>query len=190
MGGTALALYLGHRRSEDLDLFVHAPFEPSDLLGQLRRIGRVEDEFVAAGTLNCVLEGVKVQFLSAAGQHQVAQGMKVGKMPVGSFPDVAAAKLKVIGDRGELRDYYDLMCIEKSGEASVVDMVGWYRRRYRLGKTDQSIYHIVRALGSFHDVTDDPWLSETLGDRGVFGKVAGYWRHRQSEIAGQLFSRS
>lgn len=44
-------------------------------------------------------------------------------MPVGSFPDIVATKLKVVGDRGELRDYYDLMCIEEQGEADVYQML-------------------------------------------------------------------
>ncbi len=32
MGGTALAVYLGHRQSEDLDMFVHGPFDPVTLI--------------------------------------------------------------------------------------------------------------------------------------------------------------
>ena len=187
LGGTALAIYLEHRQSEDLDLFVHSPFDPPSLLQRLRRLGRVEDPFVAEGTLNCVFDDVKLQFLRAAGQRQIAAGRKVGEMPVGSFPDVAATKLKVVGDRGELRDYYDLMCIERRGAADVPQMLEWYSRRYRLERTDQTVFHIVRALGSLHDVADDPWLSDSLDDPGLFGKVTEYWRRRQPEIARSLF---
>ena len=189
LGGTALAIYLEHRQSEDLDLFVHSPFDPPGLLRELRGMGKVEDEFVEEGTLNCAFEGVKLQFLHAVGQRRIAPGGRVGEMPVGSFPDIVATKLKVVGDRGELRDYYDLMCIEEQGEADVHQMLEWYCRRYQLHGTDQSIFHIIRALGSLHDVADDPWLTESLGEPRLFQQVEEYWRSRQEEIARHFFPK-
>lgn len=187
LGGTALAIHLEHRRSEDLDMFVHGPFDPPSLLRALRRLGGVEEPFLADGTLNCVFDGVKLQFLRATGQHQIAAGRKVGQMTVGSLPDVAATKLKVVGDRGELRDYYDLMCIEERGVADIPQMLEWYCHRYQIEITDQTVYHLVRALGSLHDIADDAWLSQSLGEPGLFGKVTEYWRRRQPEIARRFF---
>ena len=187
LGGTALAIYLEHRKSENLDLFVHGPFDSQGLIRSLRRLGKVEAAFMAEGTLNCVFDNVRLQFLRATGQRRIASGRKVGEMPVGSFPDVAAPKLKVIGDRGELRDYYDLMCIEEQGAADIPQMMEWYCRRYLLERTDQTVYHIVRALGSLHDVADDRWLSGSLGDPGLSGRVTEYWRRRQPEIARRFF---
>ena len=187
VGGTALAFYLEHRQSEDLDLFVHSPFDPPGLLQKLRGMGKVKHEFVEEGTLNCVFEGIKLQFLYARGQNRIAPGRKVGQMPVGSFPDIAATKLKVVGDRGELRDYYDLMCIEKQGETDIHQMLEWYCRRYQLHRTDQSVFHIIRALGSLHDVADDPWLTDSLGDPRLLEKVSDYWRARQPRICQSFF---
>ena len=114
------------------------------------------------GTLNCVFGGVKIQFLSVVGQHRIERGRKVGEMVVGSFPDVVATKLKVVGDQGELRDYYDLMCIEVMGDTDTMGMLDWYCLRYGVDSTHQSIYHLVRALGSVSDVADDPWLAASL----------------------------
>lgn len=45
MGGTALAVHLNHRRSEDLDLFVYDPFDPLPLLERLKSRGEVEAEY-------------------------------------------------------------------------------------------------------------------------------------------------
>lgn len=92
-----------------------------------------------------------------------------------------------MGDRGELRDYYDLMCIELAGDTDVMEMLDWYCLRYGVGITHQSVYHIVRALGSFNDVADDPWLSASLGEPDLLDAVARYWQSRQPEIAGVLF---
>lgn len=187
MGGTALAIHLEHRQSEDLDIFVHDLFNPLTILERLQEHGTVESEFVTGGTLHCVFDEVKLQYLSATDQHRIEHGRKIGNMVVGSFPDVAATKLEVVGDRGELRDYYDLMCIEVEGEADAIGMLDWYCRRYGVSKDHQSVYHIVRALGSFSDVADDPWLSASLDQPGLLDTVARYWRGRQPEIAGELF---
>ena len=183
MGGTALAIHLEHRQSEDLDIFVHGPFDPPVLLERLQEHGPAECGYLSEGTLNCVFGGVKLQFLTATGQQRIERGRKVGQMVVGSFPDVAATKLKVVGDRGELRDYYDLMCIELAGDTDVMAMLDWYCLRYGVNMTHQSVYHIVRALGSFSDVADDPWLSASLGRPGLLDTVARYWQDRQPEIA-------
>ena len=147
----------------------------------------MECDYLSADTLNCVFSGVKLQYLSATGQQQIERGRKVGEMAVGSFPDVVATKLKVVGDRGELRDYYDLMCIELTGDTGVARMLDWYCRRYGVNNTHQSVYHIVRALGSFNDVADDPWLSASLDQPGLLGSVTRYWQRRQPEIAKRLF---
>ncbi|MCY4367980.1 MAG: nucleotidyl transferase AbiEii/AbiGii toxin family protein [bacterium] len=187
MGGTALAVHLEHRQSEDLDIFVHRPFDPLILLERLQEHGPVEADYLSEGTLNCFFENVKLQFLVATGQQRIERGRMVGEMAVGSFPDVVATKLKVVGDRGELRDYYDLMCIEVMGDTDVMAMLDWYCLRYGLSSTHQSVYHIVRALGSFNDVADDPWLSASLGKPGLLDAVAEYWQHRQPEIARVLF---
>lgn len=190
MGGTALAVHLEHRRSEDLDIFVYEPFDPLSLLEHLKGRGEVEAEYWAEGTLNCRFGGVKLQFLWAKGQQRLEAGLAVGKMMVGSFPDVVASKLKVIGDRGELRDYYDLMCIETAAHTPVLTMLQWYSRRYRVAEDDQSVYHIVRALGSFADVADDPWLSESLGRPDLPNEIAEYWQRRQPQIAQAMFGQT
>lgn len=190
MGGTALAVHLNHRRSEDLDIFVYDPFDPLPLLERLKSRGEVEAEYRAEGTLNCRFCGVKIQFLGAEGQQRLETGLTVGKMMVGSFPDVAASKLKVIGDCGELRDYYDLMCIETMADIPATTMLQWYSQRYRVAEDDQSVYHIVRALGSFADVADDPWLSDSLGRPDLANEIAEYWQRRQPQIAQAMFGQT
>lgn len=59
---------------------------------------------VEEGTLNGYLEDVKAQFLDATTQHPVEPTQLIGGIPVAGLRDLAATKLKVVGDRGELRD--------------------------------------------------------------------------------------
>ncbi|MXW95445.1 MAG: nucleotidyl transferase AbiEii/AbiGii toxin family protein [Acidimicrobiaceae bacterium] len=193
VGGTALAMHLRHRRSRDLDVFVHEPFEPEAVLGELRRDALVAVDNIAAGTLNCNVEGVGVQFLWARGQTSLETGQSVSGLTVGSLPDVAATKLKAIGDRGELRDYYDLMRIETDAGVTMETTLRLYSRRFGTGLDHTSVPHIVRAIGSFTDVAPDPWLAESVQglDRAdaTVDAVQSYWSRRQPEIADWLTAR-
>lgn len=59
-GGTAVALHLGHRESEDLDFFRPDPFEPPVLLAEIRRFADLRLRDQSAGTLHGELDEVKV----------------------------------------------------------------------------------------------------------------------------------
>lgn len=187
MGGTALAIHLRHRRSQDLDVFVHEPFDPSELLLRMEATAEVALVGIAEGTLNCVANGVKVQFLEARGQRVIEPPTMLAGMAIGSVRDIAATKYKVIGDRGELRDYYDLMRL--TANAGIDPQLGlrMYCERYGVGLEHPSVAHIVIALGSFDDVADDPWLSESDPD-ATLDTVSSYWQQRQPTVAEWLAS--
>ena len=185
MGGTALAMRLGHRRSRDLDVFVHECFEPEAVLADLRPAAEVAVEGVAEGTLNCRVDGVRVQFLHARGQRQLDPPLLVDGLAVASVRDIAATKYKVIGDRGELRDYFDLMRIEIDAGIGPQTGLRLYSERFGVGLDHPSVAHIVRALGSFADVADDPWLAEAAEGAGL-AAVSSYWQRRQPEVAAWL----
>lgn len=187
MGGTALAIHLRHRRSQDLDIFVHEPFDPGELLLRVEATAEVALVGIADGTLNCVANGVKVQFLEARGQRVIEPPTMLAGMAVGSVRDIAATKYKVIGDRGELRDYYDLMRLAASAGIEPELGLRMYCERYGVGLEHPSVAHIVIALGSFDDVANDPWLSES--DPGAtLDTVSSYWQQRQPKVAGWLAS--
>ncbi|RLC31721.1 hypothetical protein DRH13_02655, partial [Candidatus Woesebacteria bacterium] len=59
-GGTALALQLGHRVSEDLDFFIDKAF---DAEGLKNRILPDKVSSIRSGTLHCVKDGVRLSFL-------------------------------------------------------------------------------------------------------------------------------
>ena len=185
MGDTALAMYLRHRRSRDLDVFIHEPFSPETVLGRLPTEAAVAVDNIAEGTLNVSVNGVRVQFLHARDQSQLDEPTTAEGLAIGSMRDIAATKYKVIGDRGEMRDYYDLMRIET--DAGIGPHIGLrlYSERYGVTLEHPSVAHIVTALGSFDDVADDPWLAEAAG-ADASAKVTAYWEQRQPEIAAWL----
>jgi hypothetical protein len=179
-GGTGLAVHAEHRKSRDLDFFSH---ETTDL-EELRRALEATGEFAAArvgdGVLDGVLCGAKVQFLHARDQRRLAPTHRVAGIPVAAVDDILAMKLKAIGDRGALRDYFDVMTIEQRLGRMAEEGIALYLRRFQVPPAHESLRHIVLGLGYLDDVEDDELVpvERTVIDR--------YWRRRQPEIVRHL----
>lgn len=183
-GGTALAVHLRHRVSRDLDVFVDRPFDTERVRDVLDRSGALTVTTFADDTLNGLLDGTRVQFLEAANHRLLDTPTEVAGMPVAGVRDLMADKLKVVRDRGELRDYFDLMSIEEEGTHRCEQGLAYYRERYGLGPDDTSLTDVVRALGYLDDVADDPGLP--VGRE----TIENYWRRRLPELASSLASLS
>lgn len=175
-GGTALAVHLGHRQSRDLDFFFSdASLDLDSLERTLSPCGNLAVIRRASGTLTCQLDGAKLQFLHAAGQRDLDQALTIQGIAVLSLPDVFATKVKVIGDRGELRDYFDLEQIERLTGRGIEEGIGLYMARYAVPQEDASIPHILQSLGYLDDVEEDDMLPQSRAE------IAAYWRRRQPE---------
>lgn len=180
VGGTAITVHLEHRISRDLDFFTPAPFDPEALDAALRKAGEFEVTLIDDGTLNGMFGPTKVQFLDASSQHTIEKPVTVAGVEVAQVPDLLATKLKVIGDRGELRDYFDIQCIERETPFRAEQGIAFYIERYRPRPPEPSIAHIVEGLGYFGDVADDPSLPESRES------IERYWRRRQPQIVASL----
>lgn len=106
--------------------------------------------------------------------------VEIGGLPVAGLRDLLAAKLKAIGDRGELRDYFDLLVLERDPGHQVEEGLAIVIERYRPATPEATALHIVRALGYLDDVADDPGLPT---DRT---EIETYWHRRQPEIVHSL----
>ncbi len=180
-GGTALAVHLGHRESRDLDFFFgDAALDLDELERLLRTRGELAVTRRAPGTLNCQLGGAKVQFLHAAGQRDLEEPLLAQGIAVLGLSDLFAMKVKAIGDRGELRDYFDLEKIEELTGRRIEEGIGLYMARFGIAPEDASIPQIVEALGYLEDVDEDELLPEGRAE------IAAYWRRRQPEVLRNL----
>lgn len=63
VGGTALALQIGHRKSYDLDLFTARRFDPKILTANLKKITDLQISSEAENTLNALIGEVPVDFI-------------------------------------------------------------------------------------------------------------------------------
>lgn len=151
-GGTAAALYLGHRISMDLDFFGPETFDATALAGQLAELGRFQLDRIAPDTLLGELMGVKISFFRYR-YPLLAEPSLVYAVRIASLPDIAAMKLDAVSRRGTKRDFVDLFFIAQSG-ISLSDAVAWYQRKY--AGLDVNVVHVVKSLAYFADAELDP----------------------------------
>jgi hypothetical protein len=119
-GGTALALRLGHRTSEDFDFFSNRPFSPALLR---KAIGFMEDAEIRQleeNTLTAIVSRdgpVKVSFFGGLKLNRVQDPdrMPDNGIKVASLLDIGATKLATIQQRAQARDYEDVLALVDAG---------------------------------------------------------------------------
>jgi len=113
VGGTAIALYLGHRRSIDFDMFKFSSIKPKSLVTKISESGfsydvtrRVTEQ------LNVTIHNVKFTFYEYPFQIESPTSFEgIVKMP--TLIDLAAMKAYALGRRSKWKDYVDLYFILK-----------------------------------------------------------------------------
>lgn len=113
VGGTAIALHLGHRRSIDFDLFSNEKFGNQSLLNKILTFGKLDKIlFNGLGELTFIINGVKITFFHYPYDiiYSESFGYKI-KMP--DLLTLAAMKAFALGQRAKWKDYVDLYFILK-----------------------------------------------------------------------------
>lgn len=111
VGGTAIALYLGHRRSIDFDLFTDKSFDNTKVIRKIRRstaITRIlTDE---PDQLTIIMTGVKMTLFNFP--FKINHSEKFEKtITLPSLLTLAAMKAFTLGRRPKWKDYIDLFFI-------------------------------------------------------------------------------
>lgn len=122
VGGTAIALYLGHRQSIDFDLFTGKEFDNLTLrkkISVLRKIDHVvRDEH---GQYTIVIQGVRFTFFCYPFRINFSKDFS-GIINLPDLLTLAAMKAYALGRRAKWKDYVDLYVIIKKygGIAKIV----------------------------------------------------------------------
>lgn len=179
-GGTAIAVHLAHRMSRDLDFFFHHDsVDLDELIKKLSAAGPFAVTERAAGTFIGVFSATRVQFLhadEARPQRLLEHPQQIDGLRIAQTSDLIAMKLKVVGDRGELRDYFDLMTIEQRTGRTADEGLALFLERFQPEYSDQAINHILLGLGYFDDVDPDDAIPVPRQ------QIVDYWTRRQREI--------
>lgn len=128
VGGTALSLQIGHRRSIDLDLFTIKDFDENALLGEVEEKYNFYTDFQSKNTLKGQIDGVKVDFIS----HKyplINPLLVIEDVRMAGIQDIAAMKLNAIAGNGtRLKDFIDIAYI--SSFITSTQIVEAYQDKY------------------------------------------------------------
>lgn len=149
VGGTALSLIYGHRKSIDLDLFIDIPLEKQSILSVLEEnftFSILNNRFPSI--LQCVIENVKVDFVSVKDPFKYPANL-IDDIPLSSIEDLVALKLNAVKGRGAKKDFWD---ISKLLEFYTFDnLFQFYHDRYPYDDT----FAVIRSVIYFSDAEDD-----------------------------------
>lgn len=123
-GGTAIALYLGHRESVDFDFFTDRSFLPEELLAKFQFLRGSEFLQTQRDTLTVLTAGdgndlhrVKISFFGGFdfGRLKDPERTSDGVLEIASLQDLLAHKLKALLQRVEMKDYLDIDALLQNG---------------------------------------------------------------------------
>lgn len=147
-GGTALALQIGHRRSEDFDFFTPTSFKSEDLMTKLNKIGNfVLTEKQFKDTLLGLFNGVKFSIFLYP-YPLIDKPIDYLGIKLTSLKDIAAMKLAAIMDRGTKRDFIDLYFLTKNN-ISLDEMFVFYDEKFKA--LESNLYSLLKSLTYFDD---------------------------------------
>ena len=108
VGGTAIALYLGHRRSIDFDLF---KFSAINAKKNIEKLSRLDINYTITRNvteqLNLIANDVKITFFQYP-FHIEAKNDFEKTIRIPELLDLAAMKAYALGRRSKWKDYVDL----------------------------------------------------------------------------------
>jgi len=121
-GGTALAIRLGHRQSQDFDFFSTPALDSDHLLFGVSYLRGAKVVQAATNTLTVIVDrGAPIQLLffgglglRRIGEPDICPGNQV---QVASLLDLAGCKAEVVQHRAEVKDYRDVAALRAVGMA-------------------------------------------------------------------------
>ncbi len=128
VGGTSLALQMGHRNSIDIDLFSKKDFDENFIMEVIGKKYSFEKKFSRKNTIIGFINNIKVDFISHAYNYVKPPVTEEGITYL-SKEDIAAMKLNAISNSGQrLKDFIDVYYLLQY--FSVNDMIGFFEIKY------------------------------------------------------------
>ncbi|MBP6978439.1 MAG: nucleotidyl transferase AbiEii/AbiGii toxin family protein [Bacteroidales bacterium] len=151
VGGTALALSLGHRKSVDIDLFSNFSFDASELLEQLHQDFPYQLFLTASNTLKGAIGNINVDIL-AHRYKLISKPIVIQSVTLLSLPDIIAMKLNAISTSGQRsKDFIDIYYL--LNEYNLVSMLEFYQNKY----DQMNVAFILKSLIYFEDIDLSDW---------------------------------
>ncbi|MCK5510862.1 nucleotidyl transferase AbiEii/AbiGii toxin family protein [Candidatus Parcubacteria bacterium] len=113
VGGTAIALHIGHRKSIDFDLFSYKPFNNNEIKRNIAKLIKINKVLVnKLGEFTFFSNNVKVTFYNFPYELQYEESLEK-QIKIPDLLTLAAMKAFALGQRAKWKDYVDLYFIIK-----------------------------------------------------------------------------
>lgn len=155
VGGTALSLLYGHRKSVDLDLFSNKPFENAEIIKALTK--KFKSSFKTRTTnprfgIFGFVDNVKIDFIHHP--HPIIKPLREQDgLRFFSTEDIIAMKVQAILGRGRKKDFWDVA--ELLNHFSIADFIHFHEEKYA---SQNLLISVPQALIYFADAeeSEDP----------------------------------
>ena len=152
-GGTALAIYFGHRTSVDFDWFISTQMGDALILAQELRDAKLDfvTEQAAPGTLRGLIAKIRVSFLEFK-YPLLKNPVLLDKIncSLASPEDLACMKLSAIAQRGARKDFCDIYALGTK-QIPLKDMLNLYRKKFKI----QDLSPVLYGLAYFDDAENE-----------------------------------
>ena len=157
VGGTSLALQIGHRKSIDIDLFGEVDCEQYELVDSLSEIGKLTIIKESRNIHVYQLDGVKVDIVNY--KYPWIKPMIVeDELRLADIRDIAAMKITAIIGRGTKKDFIDLAFLLDIFPLDKI--LSCYEKKY----PEASRFMAMKSLVYFDDAEPEPmpYMLKTL----------------------------
>ncbi len=131
VGGTALALQIGHRSSVDFDFFSSIEL-PGDLLAKIKRVfspSLISVTYSAPEQLNVLIDGIKTTFLHYP-YPVLDPFIPYSGIALASAQEIAAMKALSIGRRLSYKDYVDWYFLLKENLVKLEEVITFCQKKF------------------------------------------------------------
>lgn len=179
--GTALALWLGHRKSVDLDFFIPSAFSETQWEQKLKREFDFKITYTDWQTLVGYIKDIKFSLFGY--QYKILDKLAHWQdMYVAGLSDLSSMKLDTVIKRGTKRDFIDLYFLAK--RFSLQKMFGFFQKKY--GNLEDMKLILKKSLIFFDDAEKDE-MPEMLTDI-EWKNVKNYFLSEVKKISYQRLS--
>jgi predicted nucleotidyltransferase component of viral defense system len=148
VGGTSLALQIGHRTSIDIDLFGSIDVDEIDISAALASMGSVTQLKSSKNIHIYLLNNVKVDIVNYPYPWLQPAILQDGLL-LADLVDIAAMKIAAVTGRGSKKDFVDLYFLLK--QMDIAQILDHYVAKYK----DGSLFMTLKSIIYFDDADKD-----------------------------------
>jgi len=148
VGGTSLALQIGHRKSIDIDLFGNFDADEFEVSEKFNKLGSVSVIKKSKNIFINIIDDIKVDVVRYP-YPWINMPLIIDNLTLASKEDIAAMKLAAITGRGSKKDFIDIYFLLK--EFSLDEIFNFYDEKFH----DGNRFLVMKSLTYFEDAERD-----------------------------------